>query len=915
MKKTLFLASVLCLSGAAVYADDVFVPQSVLRVQAGETVTSATLLTNAAVDYTTSAAAESATVGDVLGQSQQFTKNYSKRSAIVKDGQGTLVVDADTQMKTPLLVREGTLVIKDASVTNTPKSDGNNLSVGGVNAELVLDGGHYSQPMPPAVSYSSSVSVGSIDGDGTLTLKNGSTFSTVQTVFTGGSSNLPMRDAEDPAWNVNPHGGGSYASVDTDPSSAAVIGGGNTYYRYSVNDAGFANPFVTPAGSRLSTATVNVLSGSTLQSGTGFYVYNTTLNIDGEGSAVQTGTRNNSDNLFIGSSYGTTAVVNITNGGKLESFNNQYVCLSYYEGQQTELNISGEGSALTCTFMAYVGAPAGGTTDVRITDGGRMHFDDWYYMRGAAGSHKMLVSGEGSSFEVGSVWQICGADVVIADGAHAQAATWQTVDASRLTLTGGATMSTAKGIMAGGSQTVIEKDSQLSVYRAFVNEGAILINRGTLGHYVDESGARLSDTYLYGGSQLQTGEVLISGCEGLAAEGHDIRTEYNTGLGAYMNLHYGAESDDTDAGTLTVGALLTGKDEMQYLSASDMQHINEAVFSGLALGENESYTIAYKHEVGENVTVNFTTDHLNKVNGTESIAVNGGAVLVEQGQGEHHAGTLGSYAERAGETSATVAVGESVAGSRVTWKGDGMSTVAGETTNLVRGTTVSIGSAEEAGTLTVVADSTLNNNGVIEADTLVEGGGTLKGSGTMGSLVLSAGAELIVGNSPGLQTYTGDVYLAAGSATTFSVTSVMTPATAELHGWESESYSQICLTGDAAFSVADGATFVITLGGDRVLDLARGEDGLSFDLVLVHGGVSQETADLNLLRENTRFCITTEQGGIPTYPVTLHVDSIFYTVENADLVLHGTMYTTPEPATATLSLLALAGLLARRRRK
>lgn len=726
MKKTLFLTTILSLVAAHAYAaDDVFVPQSVISVQQGKTVTSATQLTDAAVEYATSTTTENETVGEVLGQAQQFTKNYSKRSAIVKDGQGTLVVNEDAAMKAPLLVREGTLVIKNATITNTPKSDGNNLSVSGVNAELVLDGGHYTQPLPPAVSYSSSVSIGAIDGDGTLTLRNGSSFFTVQTIFTGGSSNIPMRDAVDPAWNVNPHSGGSYASVDTDPSSADTIGAGNMYYRHSVNDAGFQNPFTTPAGSRLSTATVNVLSGSTLQSGTGFYIYNTTLNIDGEGSTVQTGARNNSDNLYIGSAYGTTSVVNITNGGKLESLNGQYTTLSYYSGQQTVLNISGEGSAFTCTDMAYVGAPTGGTTDVRITDGGRMHFDDWYYMRGTVGSHKMLIDGQGSSFEVGEVWQIGGADVVISNGASATVKQWQTIDASTLTLTGGATMSAVQGTMLKGSQTTIEKDSSLRVAKAVVDSGATLINRGTLAHYVDDNGAYASKTYLYGGSRLQTGEALISGCEELVAEGHDMQADYTTGLGAYMTLHYGSESGDEDSGTLTLGALLTGKDEMQYLSSGDMQKINEAVFEGLALGENASYTIAYKHEIGKNITVNYTTDHLNHVNGTESVAVNGGAILVEQGEGDHHVGTIGSYVEHAGETAAAVAVGETETGSRVTWQGDGMTTVAGENTKLISGTNVSIGEVAGEGTLTVVADSTLDNNGVINAKSVVEQGGTL----------------------------------------------------------------------------------------------------------------------------------------------------------------------------------------------
>lgn len=900
MKKTLFLSFLLSLGCAA---DDVFVPQSIITVQDGDTACLDTTLT--AENYSSCTTGQSSTIADVLGQAQQFTKNYSKRSAIVKDGQGVLLVDRDVDMKAPLLVREGTMVFRNATVTNTPKSDGNNLSVSGVNAELVLDHASYSQPQPPAVSYSSSVSIGAIDGDGTLTLKNGSSFSTVQTIFTGGSSNLPMRDAEDPAWNANPHGGGSYAYVDTDPASADTIGQGNTYYRDATGAAGFRNPTTTPAGSRLSTATVNVLSGSELNSGTGFYVYNTTLNIDGAGSAVNTGTRNNSDNVWIGGSYGTKAVVNITNGAAMNILNNQYLMVSHYDGQDSEINISGKGSRLVAdsTSYAFIGAgkEGGARTTVNVDDQASMYIR--YALLGRGGSEANLnISG-------GSVYQ----------GIY---------------------------LLMGDNSTVsVDAESALSVYHTEIYDGATLINRGTLYYYVDQSGAYASKAYLYGGSRLQTGEVLVSGCEGLVAEGHDAHAVYATGMKNGMSLAFGADSgaeaDASDAGTVTLGALLTGDKEMQYLSSADLQLINNEVLSGLGLAktdgegnylrdadgnylagnENGSYTLAFKHEIGKNITLNYTTDDLNKHNGTEKIAVSGGNILVEKGRDDSHAdtkvGTIGSYVGSPDETEASIAVSETSGGSSVKWEGSALETVAGEDSTLAKGTYVRVGTEAETGTLNVKAGSSLTNNGTIQADAVVEQGATLKGSGTLGATDVHG--ILVVGNSPGAPTFGGTLTLESDSRTLFSVAGLDTPATAGLNGWDSGTYSQITLS-SGTLDLQKGAVFVVEFGG-ALLEEVGGYSTFTYDLVLVtaqEGAITLAEDMLANLIDHTEFRIAPEAlANGAGWSLSLDRSQQFYTVENNGSTLHlkGTATLIPEPATGTLSLLALAALAARRRRR
>lgn len=498
-------------------------------------------------------------------------------------------------------------------------------------------------------------------------------------------------------------------------------------------------------------------------------------------------------------------------------------------------------------------------------------------------------------------------------------------------------MSAVQGILGKGSQTVVERDSSLSAYKIQTESGATLINRGTLAHYVDENGVYASKTYLYGGSRLQTGEALISGCEGLVAEGYDMHAAYSTGLGAYMSLCYGAETTEGDSGTITLGALLTGKDEMQYLSGADLKLINNTVLSGLNMAKTEeeayvtdadgnyvasnaAYTITFKHEIGKNITLNYTTDDLNNVTGTESIAVNGGAVLVEQGQGEHHVGTLGSYVENAAETKAAVAVSEDKAGSKVTWRGDGMTTVEGEHTKLISGTTVIIGTDEAKGTLSVANGSTLENGGTIDAAVNVKQGGTLKGSGTQGSTTVQGGGRFVVGNSPGAPTIAGDLTLYSGSETVFGIAGLETPATATLNGWESAAYSQITITSGGVLSLEDGARFIIEFGGPLTASVGVG-GSFEFDVTLVQAGegaITLSEGELADLMDRTAFRISADPAAHGEgYGLLYDRAEMLYFVQanGSELHLSGKARLVPEPAAATLSLLALAALAARRRRK
>ena len=218
-----------------------------------------------------------------------------------------------------------------------------------------------------------------------------------------------------------------------------------------------------------------------------------------------------------------------------------------------------------------------------------------------------------------------------------------------------------------------------------------------------------------------------------------------------------------------------------------------------------------------------------------------------------------------------------------------------------------------------------SNNGTISStEGITVNGGTVKGSGTFCALTMNGG-ELIVGNSPGVQTYEGDVEL-NDTVVTFSLSDLTTPATEELMGWEAKAYSVIDMNGHN-LTIGDGVSFVFEVGGQALAQLIdpNSEESFSFELELFRN-VDTLTLDNKTIEEliaDSEFVITSDEEGLldgrydgwAGMNITEHITSALYTEEDGTVVLNVTMTAVPEPTTATLSLLALAGLAMRRRRK
>ncbi len=226
---------------------------------------------------------------------------------------------------------------------------------------------------------------------------------------------------------------------------------------------------------------------------------------------------------------------------------------------------------------------------------------------------------------------------------------------------------------------------------------------------------------------------------------------------------------------------------------------------------------------------------------------------------------------------------------------------------------------KEGESLTLTIGSGVHvNDGVMTLTTTVNEGATLKGSGTF-AMVTIDGGEMIVGNSPGHQNYKGALTLNSGRLV-FCAAGLDTANDGDNTGWASGTYSTINMNGHD-FVVNQDGKIVIALSADAAnsLTTANGTVELTLATGLQSGAFSEE--QLAALAEQTSFELSVEEGagsgakGLST----LNAPKFSYKMVDDALVLttgvSGGSPAVPEPATSTLSLLALAALAARRRRK
>lgn len=217
-------------------------------------------------------------------------------------------------------------------------------------------------------------------------------------------------------------------------------------------------------------------------------------------------------------------------------------------------------------------------------------------------------------------------------------------------------------------------------------------------------------------------------------------------------------------------------------------------------------------------------------------------------------------------------------------------------------------------TLTITSGVQVND-GVLALTTTVKTGATLKGSGTFAAVTVDGGT-LIVGNSPGHQDYEGALTLNSGKIV-FCASGLENASAGDNTGWASETYSTINMGGQDLLIDPNGE-IVVSLGGALLEELAELTGDFSMTLATEVGNTQNfDGATLLRLAGQTTFSATDELAAKGAIDPSSYIGNLAYALQGSNLVLTGTLNggNVPEPTTGSLSLLALAGLCSRRRRK
>lgn len=400
----------------------------------------------------------------------------------------------------------------------------------------------------------------------------------------------------------------------------------------------------------------------------------------------------------------------------------------------------------------------------------------------------------------------------------------------------------------------------------------------------------------------------------------------------------------------TVGAASSGLKTITTMAsavAPSDPNFHRIVFSGsITDGAGQ---VAVVHNSGNNLNIQTRTNTF-----SGGLNINSGAVVVSgDGSGSYGDGALGaanaaitfnggalsfSSADPAISISQRLTtlnagggtLGASSASGVVTWNGNVVGTgaltkngsgtviLAGAANTYQGGTTISAGTlvassnsalgtgavAITAGTLSLNDGVTLSNHvtlggaGVLRATSgTATYGGTVGGTGKLGAadsvLHLSSTAILAPGNSPGLMTIDGAVTLESGSTFQWDLASLVV-------GTAGADFDQLVVSSTGALTIASGANLAFSFGA----------------------GVSPEAGDLFWSSNHSWTIVYNTAGG--------SVTGSSFTIDNSAWAALGTFDTSlvdgsvvlswaaiPEPSTyaAILGALALAGVMAARRRR
>jgi hypothetical protein len=402
----------------------------------------------------------------------------------------------------------------------------------------------------------------------------------------------------------------------------------------------------------------------------------------------------------------------------------------------------------------------------------------------------------------------------------------------------------------------------------------------------------------------------------------------------FDKLHY-VDSDGNETGDTRTSMVISR--QTIRMRAKDMDVLGETIIAGRGVDimaedleiSGDSYVVSTRDaalKVENTTTVDSATMYLRGLSGKNSV----GEFRVTRGS---NVVLIGATEENASKKAKLSAKSVSLDASNLMVK-EMTATVSGDTT-VSNGSKLTVADASySTDSLKVESGSTLvNKDGTISSSsTITVSGGTVQGSGTFSAITLNSG-KLVVGNSPGLQVFTGDLVL-GDAEMLFSVGDFETVASVGVSGWDANVYSSVNMDGHR-FTLGENAVITLAFGGttlDTLGALVNTDDSLSFSFTLLQNVTFFTEAELSAMLGQTRLLITSEDEGLPSGAKHMAGKDIteytfnsmkYELVEGSksgsyNVVLSGTfgkVDVIPEPATATLSLLALAALAARRRRK
>jgi autotransporter-associated beta strand protein len=653
---------------------------------------------------------ETQTFNDAIADQTGADDNplYSGSWSLVKDGGGTLNLNADNAFSGGVTVKDGTLVL-NANNTFNQSSD---VTVEGGTLRLGADtaAGTATINMQGAVlDYADGVSILNfiqLEADGTrLNVDSGTAEQSNTISETGGS------------WSLEKTGAGRLVLGETNSFSGPLtVSGGTLELRngHAIWDA----------------AVVTVNTGATLALGDEEVIGSLAGGGDVEiGSGLALTTINNNSTTFSGVISGDAAFTKSGTGTMILSGANTYTGGTTISGGTLQVGAGGSSGSI-------VGD---------VSNGATLAFD-------RAGTYDFggVISGTGSVIKRGSGTLTLSGDNTFLGGVTLHEGTLRlatdTAAGSGTITTLGSVIDYANGVDVANVITIDSNTTQLRVGSGTAEQSG-MISEANGARPLQKTGA---GTLVLSATNAFTGLLTISGGTLEVRNGFAIDDETPVFVGAGAAL---VVTDSELMGALSgAGSVAIGSGQTLTTGGAGSSVLSGVISGDGALTKTGSGTMTVS---GRNTYTGGTTIS----DGTLQIGIGGNTGSIEGDVVNN--GTLafaraGSL-EFGGVISGTGGVNKLGTGTLVL---SGVNTYTGDTV-ITSGTLVVDGSLQSANV--VVEGGTLDVNGSISSGVTVDGGARFDGTGSVGALTVNSGGVHAPGNSIGTQTVNGNYLLHAGS--------------------------------------------------------------------------------------------------------------------------------------------------------